>query len=269
LGAAGTVSRLTLLGALCGALLATGCAHRARHARRAPEPQAQPGAFHTVQHGETLYRIARAYDVPLESIARENGLEDPARLEPGARLFIPGAARALEVAPAEPPAAARDEATSERGEAALPAARARGGNSRAVRAQQSAASRRQKPEQRANLEWPVEGVLFSPFGARARDQHDGIDLAAPEGTPVRASLPGTVLFAGQQRGYGNLILVGHDGDVVTVYAHNRENLVRAGDRVAQGAVIARVGRSGNATGPHLHFEVRVAARPQDPMHFLR
>jgi lipoprotein NlpD len=119
------------------------------------------------------------------------------------------------------------------------------------------------------LAWPTPGVLISAFGDRERDRHDGIDLAAPEGTPVRAAEQGTVLFAGTQRGYGNLVLLGHGGDLVTVYAHNERNLVKKGARVGRGQQIARVGHTGNATGPHLHFEVRVGARPHDPLGFLR
>ena len=119
------------------------------------------------------------------------------------------------------------------------------------------------------LAWPTLGVLISGFGERDRDKHEGIDLASPEGTPVRAAEQGTVLFAGEQKGYGNLVLVAHPGDLVTVYAHNAENLVKKGARVVRGQQIARVGHTGNATGPHLHFEVRVGARPRDPLGFLR
>jgi lipoprotein NlpD len=118
------------------------------------------------------------------------------------------------------------------------------------------------------LAWPTLGVLISGFGERDRDRHDGIDLAAPEGTPVRAAEQGTVLFAGEQRGYGKLVLLAHGGDLVTVYAHNAKNLVKKGERVSRGEQIARVGHTGNATGPHLHFEVRVGARARDPLGFL-
>ena len=121
----------------------------------------------------------------------------------------------------------------------------------------------------APFAWPTPGVLISGFGERERDKHEGIDLAAPEGTEVRAAEQGTVLFAGSQKGYGNLVLVAHAGGVVTVYAHNEVNLVRKGERVARGEPIARVGHTGNATGPHLHFEVRVGTRPHDPLGFLR
>jgi len=163
------------------------------------------------------------------------------------------------------PQAASRNLPADRG-ARTPAAPKPEAGSRKPEAQQP-----QRPRQTAaaSLAWPVHGVIFSPFGARARDQHDGIDLAAPEGSPVVAADAGTVLFVGSKRGYGNLILVGHDRDLVTVYAHNRENLVRIGQKIERGALIARVGKTGNATGPHLHFEVRVAARPLNPLTFLR
>ncbi|GAC1543220.1 MAG: hypothetical protein NVS2B9_10360 [Myxococcales bacterium] len=201
--------------------------------------------------GETLYRIARGYGVAATELARENGIDDPTAVEVGRVLFIPQAGKA----PFVPTGA----------EAQRPR-RTRQPLARAART----LPRTLDPAARGvALAWPVRGVLFSAFGSRARDQHDGIDLAAPEGTPVLAAAPGTVLFAGEQRGYGKILLVAHAGDVVTVYAHNSENLASAGDQVRAGMAIARVGRTGNATGPHLHFEVRVGSRPHDPLDFLR
>jgi murein DD-endopeptidase MepM/ murein hydrolase activator NlpD len=246
-------SRLLLL-----AVLSCACAHRkAAVGRPAPlRPGEQRGVVHHVHPGETLWRIARTYEVPLESILRENALEDPSQLEEGTLLFIPGAESELRVpAAGEAPVARVQARLSHRiGPAGIPRA--------GLHALDPAA--RGEP-----LSWPAPGVLISGFGARERDQHDGIDLACPEGTPVRAALDGVVLFAGEQRGYGNLVLVAHEGDLVTVYAHNSDNLVRKGERVARGGEIARVGHTGNATGPHLHFEVRVSARPHDPLGFLR
>jgi murein DD-endopeptidase MepM/ murein hydrolase activator NlpD len=246
-------SRLLLL-----AVLLCACAHRkAAVARPAPlRPGEQRGAMHHVHPGETLWRISRTYDLPLESILRENALEDPSQLEEGTLLFIPGAERELRVpAAGEAPVARVQARLSHRiGPAEIPRA--------GLHALDPAAHGEL-------LSWPAPGVLISGFGARERDQHDGIDLACPEGTPVRAALDGVVLFAGEQRGYGNLVLVAHEGDLVTVYAHNSENLVRKGERVSRGGEIARVGHTGNATGPHLHFEVRVSAHPHDPLGFLR
>ena len=265
----------SVLIAITAAAALSACGHAAKSSRQAATARrpatsaANPGAFHTVKAGETLYRIAGAYGVAVEALVAENGLTDPAALEVGQRLFVPGATEEVEVPKAS---ASGRPAGPEQAEAALQpvlpekSAVAKRPVEPRPQARQAAVSR---PRAAGALAWPVHGVIFSPFGSRARDQHDGIDLAAPEGTPVVAAESGTVLFVGTKRGYGNLILVGHDGDVVTVYAHNRENLVVAGQRVKRGALIARVGRTGNATGPHLHFEVRIAARPRDPLAFLR
>ncbi|MCC6752329.1 MAG: M23 family metallopeptidase [Deltaproteobacteria bacterium] len=121
------------------------------------------------------------------------------------------------------------------------------------------------------LVWPVpSGRLSSPFGPRAGRPHEGIDIRAPEGSPVVAAAAGTVVYAGSGvRGYGHLVLVRHANGVVTVYAHNRRNLVKEGDAVTQGQPIAEVGRSGRSDGFHLHFEVREGETPRDPLIDLR
>lgn len=118
--------------------------------------------------------------------------------------------------------------------------------------------------------WPIEnGSISSFYGKRRRDFHDGIDIRAPKGTPVHAAKAGEVIYSSNRiRGYGNMIVVKHDDNMATVYAHNRKNLVRIGDRVKDGQVIALVGRTGRATGPHLHFEVRKGEVPENPLHYL-
>jgi len=122
----------------------------------------------------------------------------------------------------------------------------------------------------APLRWPLAApVLSSPFGARQGRPHEGIDLAAPTGTAIHAADNGQVLYAGDAvRGYGNMVVVQHGGDLLTVYAHGSALLVRTGDKVTAGQEIARVGQSGHATAPHLHFEVRRGQVPQDPLRFL-
>ena len=235
--------------AICLALGAA-CAHH----KPAPAHD-EAGVVHHVRAGETLWRIAHTYGVPLESILHENALEDPTRLAEGTQLFIPGAMRELRVPPLQEAPAARSEVRLPRrlGPSAIP----------------RAGTRPLDEAARRPMLWPAPGVLISGFGARERDHHDGIDLACPEGTPVRAAEEGVVLFAGEQRGYGKLVVLAHDNDLVTIYAHNASNLVEKGEHVRRGAEIARVGQSGNATGPHLHFEVRLGARPRDPLGFLR
>lgn len=116
--------------------------------------------------------------------------------------------------------------------------------------------------------WPVRGTVTSGFGQRWGRLHAGIDIAAPTGTPVRAAQTGIVIFAGSQGGYGNLILVAHGNGIVTAYAHLSSFGTGSGATVSQGQTIGAVGSTGNSTGPHLHFEVRVNGSPVNPMGYL-
>lgn len=117
----------------------------------------------------------------------------------------------------------------------------------------------------------LQARMSSPFGwrrhpiTRASRLHAGMDFAAPKGTPIYASSNGVVSSAGYVSGYGNLVEIDHGSGVTTVYAHNNENLVKTGDIVSRRQMIARVGNTGNSTGPHLHFEVRLDGVPIDPM----
>lgn len=120
--------------------------------------------------------------------------------------------------------------------------------------------------------WPVDAPLSSPFGLRLRgirpDLHRGVDLAVPEGTPVRTMAPGRVRFAGQQRGYGKVVWVDHGSSVLTVYAHLSELRVSTGDRVGAREVLGLSGSTGDVTAPHLHFEVWRWGREVDPVPLL-
>ena len=121
---------------------------------------------------------------------------------------------------------------------------------------------------RESLAWPLEGPISSGYGPRGKTHHDGLDISAPEGTPVKAAASGTVIFSGSLRGYGTTVIIEHHATVTTVYAHLSEKRVKAGDSVRSGQVIATVGRTGKTTGPNLHFEVRRNKVAQDPVAFL-
>ena len=116
--------------------------------------------------------------------------------------------------------------------------------------------------------WPVQGVLTSYYGWRWGRMHEGIDIAVPNGTPVVASAAGTVIVAGWTGGYGNLVVIDHGGGIATAYAHNTSVAVGSGQQVAQGQLIAYSGNTGNSTGPHVHFEVRVNGGAVDPLGYL-
>lgn len=119
---------------------------------------------------------------------------------------------------------------------------------------------------------PLESEVTSPFGVRwdgiLPRVHRGVDLRAPDGTPVRAMRSGRVRYAGWMNGYGNVVWLEHGGDLLSVYAHLSEILVVPGAPVAGGELVGMSGRSGDVTGPHLHFEVWKAGRPVDPIAYL-
>lgn len=121
-------------------------------------------------------------------------------------------------------------------------------------------------------QWPVGGTMTSPYGLRflgwRPDIHEGVDIAAPEGSDVRAMSQGRVSYAGAMAGYGNVVFLRHNTGIVTVYAHLSSIAVRADQLVNRGDVVGRVGRSGNASGAHLHFEVWIDGRSVDPVLML-
>ena len=127
---------------------------------------------------------------------------------------------------------------------------------------------------KGKLLWPVRGSINDRYGTRVhpvfktKTVHTGIDIGAAHGTPVKAAARGEVLFTGWLKGYGQVIILDHGGDMTTVYAHLSAINVREGQVVNQGAVIGRVGNTGVATGPHLHFEVRINANAVDPLRYL-
>ena len=120
------------------------------------------------------------------------------------------------------------------------------------------------------MRWPVKGRVISEFGPKSNGmKNEGINIAVPEGTGVRAAEGGVVAYAGNElKGYGNLVLIRHQGGWVTAYAHNKELFVKRGDTVNRGDVIAKAGQTGSVSSPQLHFEVRKGATAMDPIKFL-
>jgi murein DD-endopeptidase MepM/ murein hydrolase activator NlpD len=121
-----------------------------------------------------------------------------------------------------------------------------------------------------SFRWPVKGRIITAFGAKANGgQNDGINLAVPEGTPIKAADDGVVAYAGSElKGYGNLVLIRHANGYVSAYANASELLVKRGDTIKRGQVIAHAGQTGNVTSPQLHFEIRKGSTPVDPTKYL-
>jgi murein DD-endopeptidase MepM/ murein hydrolase activator NlpD len=192
---------------------------------------------------ETLDTIARRFDTTPEEILAANNLDGPEEIKPGIRIKVyPGPEGIVPADQLQAPKVTK--ATPSRG---LLFGNASG-----------------------KIIWPVSGEISSAFGRRGWRSHTGVDIRAPKGTEIAASADGVVVFAGWKGDYGKLIEVKHDSiDMTTIYAHCHTMDVKEGSRVKAGEIIGTVGRTGNATGPHLHFEVRnVEGEPVDPLSVL-
>jgi murein DD-endopeptidase MepM/ murein hydrolase activator NlpD len=241
---------------------------------------AAPPSTHFVNHGDTLASIARKNHISSAELARANGLAPSAKLKLGTRLSIPGAKTAAVAAPA--PVAAAPVAGTLQPVAAAPApAMKMAAAPQSARLAQATTNIEEKsteaPAKAAEVtsalptfRWPVRGKVVTSYGAKTNGKsNDGINLAVPEGTPVKAAEDGVVAYSGNElKGYGNLVLVRHSNGYVTAYAHASELLVKRGDTIKRGQVIAKSGQSGEVASPQLHFEIRKGSSPVDPLQFL-
>lgn len=210
--------------------------------------------LYRVRKGDTLYSLSRRFDMTVEQLAAANDLDRPYTLSVDQRIIIPGAPEPapVTVAAAMPePIKAPDPRILDNKfveETLRPEALP-------------------EPADESPFAWPVRGPLLAEFGTIVDGtRSDGLNIAAPIGAPIRATADGEVVYRGDElEGYGNLLLVKHDGGWVSAYAHADAILVRKGDYVRQGQVIAKVGESGAVKRPQLHFQLRKDLQPQDPM----
>jgi murein DD-endopeptidase MepM/ murein hydrolase activator NlpD len=247
---------------------------------------AAPSSFHFVNHGDTLASIARKNHISAAELARANGLEPSAKLKLGTKLTVPGAKTAAVGAPLAPaPVAAAPVAAALQPVAAAPAPATKMAAvttpTQSARLAQATTNVEDKPAETPakaaettsslpTFRWPVRGKVVTSYGAKTNGKsNDGINVAVPEGTPVKAAEDGVVAYSGNElKGYGNLVLVRHSNGYVTAYAHASELLVKRGDPIKRGQVIAKSGQSGEVASPQLHFEIRKGSSPVDPLQFL-
>jgi murein DD-endopeptidase MepM/ murein hydrolase activator NlpD len=256
-----------------------------------PEQNLSTGSVHTVRAGETLFSLGRTYGLHPYRIADLNHLPHNVSLSVGQTIHIPNGGSAR-IATTKPKGQERIAATSE------PQAQSETAQLQPPPIQQQPASKQaeqvpapqpeaqQQPQQQADnaapgpqpaqdqsglvLRWPVKGRVISEYGSKPNGlRNEGINISVPEGSSIRAADGGIVAYAGNElKGYGNLVLIRHEGGWVTAYAHNKELFVKRGDAVKRGDIIAKAGQTGSVTSPQLHFEVRKGATAVDPMRFL-
>jgi murein DD-endopeptidase MepM/ murein hydrolase activator NlpD len=209
-----------------------------------PPPQEKraerKGVYHVVERHQTFYRICKTYGVDIKEVASLNGIVDPSKIQAGQRIFIPGAKKVLKVE------IIIEDVVAEPGERAKIAYK------------------------KLDFTWPVEGKISDVFEGAESKRHQGIDISSSLGTPIKASNSGMVIYSNNTiKGYGNLIIIRHSEEFVTVYAHNQVNLIEEGMWVEKGQIIGKVGQTGRASGPHLHFEIRRNNKALDPLLFLK
>lgn len=226
---------------------------------------------HTVRRGENLYRIGLRYNVGHLEIASLNGIGPPYAIEVGQELQLPNGASGPVVRSAPPAVRSSPPRTTPTRTASVEApVRLEAADPPPPQPRRSAPPPEPEDTGPVTFQWPIRGDIISTFGPKPDGRrNDGVNISAEEGASVRASAPGTVVYAGGElQGYGELVLVRHSGGWVTAYAHNSRLLVAEGDRVTQGQLIAEAGSSGSVDTPQVHFEIRRGVTPEDPMRHL-
>lgn len=232
---------------------------------------------HVVNAGETLMSISRRYKVSLSQLSKANNLAPGAKLKIGDKVSIPGGKAAVAAAvPAQADAKKQVVASANPAPNSAPPAAASEHKARVATAtgDTDAAEPAAKPSETTSglptFRWPVRGRVISGYGAKTNGkQNDGINVAVPEGTPIKAAEDGTVAYAGNElKGYGNLVLVRHSNGFVSAYAHASELMVKRGDPIKRGQIIGKSGQTGEVSSPQLHFEIRKGSTPVDPQQFL-
>ena len=235
------------------------------------------GGRHTVAGGETLFSLGRKYGVSPYAIADLNGLSHDQPLSVGQSLRMPGG-KGKAIVSKVPAVEESDQLASNDVPVESDDTEQNLTLKKPVLDEEVPIAKPvlQQPAQveaaptMGSMRWPVKGKIISEYGAKPNGlKNEGINIAVPEGTGVRAAESGVVAYAGNElKGYGNLVLIRHEGGWVTAYAHAKELFVKRGDIVKRGDVIAKAGQTGSVSSPQLHFEVRKGATAMDPLKFL-
>ena len=223
---------------------------------------------HIVAPGESLIGIARHNGVALTALAKANNIAPYTKIAIGDRLVVPAGSRPVVARQVQSQSPA-PQIAQPRTVASVPAQSVRVAKEESEKTE-SVVKTAEAAGAIPSFRWPVRGRVIAGFGPKLNGvQNDGINLAVPEGTPVKAADDGVVAYAGNElKGYGNLVLIRHANGFVSAYAHASELLIKRGDDIKRGQVIAHAGQTGNVTSPQLHFEIRKGSTPVDPTKYL-
>ena len=220
------------------------------------------GFYYEVEKGDNLKKLAKKFNIHENAILDYNNLPDPSYLPIGKDIYIPskedfkGFSKVL----AKKKLKKTKKSSSKQKKTV----------SMKKKVKKSFRSSKKQKTLKGKFTWPLKGVVTSKFGLRWGRRHDGIDIAAPKGTPIYSTADGEVLhIKWKHPGYGHLLIIKHGKNFVSIYAHNKNIFVKSGQKVKQGQKIASVGMTGRTTGPHLHFEIRLDNRPVNPLRFLK
>lgn len=237
---------------------------------------------YTAKQGDTFASIARTYGCSEQALRDRNNMR-VGNVQPGQRLLLPAGTKLMlktsENKAGTPPMPAKAPAATQVAAAAPAAKPAAPKDTHAIdqrAAETIAVAKEPAPEETTGsvaagtFRWPVRGRVIAEFGSKPNgEKNDGINLAVPEGTSIKAADDGEVIYVGNEiKGYGNLVLISHANGYTTAYAHASEILVKRGDKVSRGFIVARAGATGGVSGPQLHFELRRGRTPVDPKPYL-
>ena len=218
-------------------------------------PRAQ---VHTVKKRETLYSIARTYGVDFSALAKQNKIKSPWTLSVGQHLYLPATLAKSNYA---------DDGTEPIKETTKTSTTTK----KKEKKNSAKIALPTTPKRSGKFMWPVQGKVISGFGVnKAGKRNDGINISATKGSAIKAAENGVVAYVGDElKGFGNLVLIKHDGGWITAYAHADSVSVTKGMTVKKGQIIGKVGSTGNVKTPQLHFEIRKGTKASNPMNYLK
>jgi len=232
---------------------------------------APTGIYHTVQPGQTLYRIAMTYEIDEAQLASINLIKDPKQIKANQKLYIPGVTQLRKVPIT---ASTATVSTSSRVSSSAPAtpkkkpATVRKPATKRTAVSTSTSTSTAKPAKGAFI-WPLKGKVLNKFGKQGQNVYKGIEIGASKGTTVVASASGKVIYSGSAiPGYGNLVILEHSDSYFSVYGFNHKTLVKIKDHVGQGEKIALSGLPPNGQSARLHFEIRKGKSAVNPILYL-